>query len=346
MRTLHIAHAFVRECIGAIPCWLTTLGYSFRHLILVAAGLVSTLTVAIKELSAAEGGELPLIRATLREYLTSVTSIEVKYSGWHAPQKGSPSQDPWKGRSWGPQHFEWAEQGRQKLMKAGPIPLDDFPQVQFFGTHDGRTAYYVDYEPGNISKIRMIIKTPDINPAYYDFPCPAIFMGLRIPQSEQSFLALLERSGPKVEGRESVTGIPCWKVDLGRYKSNAGFEHSCTAWLDSDCGYLPRRVVVKLIDDSPKLVPSAKGDERAFEVIKFSRVRDHLLGTERWFPTEMRFESRYETGRFVVDEVEINKPIPLERFQPRPQVGTEIIEGPMIPFEPARSYIVGGKDTI
>lgn len=320
----------------------------FARRLLVTAVALLPFAGWVRSGIAAETISLEIVRTAIREHVSSITSISMKYKVYYKHPKGARHPSGAGVESWGPRQCEWAEQGAQKLLKSGPIPIEGGQGSGGWMCHDGQAGFQVVVDQNDPSKVLRIMKTPLISPFYYlHFPSPPEFSALRLPHSDEQLVDLLSRSEAKAVGIEIIGGEPCWRVRVGTLRGRDNYLMELTVTFDPAHGYLPRHLSVRPSKNDERYDEMLKGGFKMdFEVLAFQRIWDPLLGRERWFPREGRRYNSEAEYRFVIDEILINAPIPAERFQAPLQFGTEVTEGPPKPGESAVQYVIGGARAV
>ena len=218
---------------------------------------------------------------------------------------------------------EWAEQGNMKLLKYAALTLTDETIPPFWFSHDVEKGYDVRYDPSDLSKIVAIVEDPGINWLYKADHTPAEFAGLRLPSTDVKLDELLDGAKVRADGVETIGESRCWRINVGTYTGRTGQLIDLVVAFDPSHGYLPRRIVVQASrkDADAQELKKTQSWEENFEIVDFQKVIDPLTKRERWFPHEAQFRNIGDDLRFVIDEVSLNAPIPIERFRPTPAGG-------------------------
>jgi hypothetical protein len=268
---------------------------------------------------------LATIRAAVRENLTSIHSLELKF------HKYDPETET-EFKNW-----EWAISGNKSLLTREAAPdLNRRGNSRWWMSFDGTTGYYIDYEPTDKSKVRSLARTSEPYSNYDGLAVPLSLLNLRVLNADQTFLELLDRPTARLLGEEEVDGHPCWKVDLGTHTIAGKPANGLVAWFDPSVGYWARWVKcspynapTRKIENQTQPIVLEPGqifrDDRALE---FDRFDDLALGGQRWFPTRYAVTGLGgRTYEVVFDDIQINPTIPDERFVPDLPVGTPVYDG-------------------
>ena len=285
----------------------------------------------------ADAGEdaktLQTIRAAVREQLSSINSLQLKFHEYDLQANVHLADS------------EWVISGDKYLLAIGPgQQTPGGPQTRTWYSFDGKKSYSTEYEPKDLSKVRSISRT-SFNRFYYVTALSADAAGSsRLIAADETFLAVLDHPTAKLLGNEEVEGRSCWKVDLGMLSYKGKPTNRLIAWFDPEVGYWARKVM-----SNPDIVPRTDGQPTilgdgqmpwSHTAIEFDQFDDMALGGKRWFPTHYKMGSMQRTTEVIFDEIEINPTIPDSRFTP------EIPEGMLITDEPGTpdqvSYYAGG----
>lgn len=274
----------------------------------------------------------------VREYLSSIQSIHLKYQSTHLLKEKIGELAV--GMEIGPDLWEWAEQGRQRLLRFEPNTA--IRQVSpMFVSHNGGEAYFLEYDPNEIDRVRFVRRTPEIIIGYSK-PVASFMSGLGVPNYDGTLCDLLSTDLAIIVKHEEVFASRCLLVSIPSVIGMGGYRVAIDVWLDIDREYLPRRFVAKITDESPKILPIAR-TPFIVESPECQRVSDPLLGRMRWFPRTVTSSHSLESARINIDAVIVNERLPKSLFQPPLPTGTVIIDGEDRPFVSGKVSVVGGS---
>ena len=284
------------------------------------------------------------VRRHVHEYLSSIQSIHVKYQHWTTVWPDEKKHDG----ECGPQLIEWAEQGDMKLLKQGSFPEPGLPSMVSFMSFDGRHGFQVIYRPESANEIQSIHRTPQVNEFYQASKSfsPAVFSGQRCPNLSGSMLDFIDSPGTSVVGSEMIDGAVCVHLNSLDSRGESGIGLAVDVWLDVDMDWLPRRVIMKILESNSGIAKRFRGTERRYEISEFAEVTDALVGTSRKFPQVMRHIAPDGSMRLIVTDAHINSRLPESLFRPEMPKGTLVYDGDQAPYTPVKSFVVGGKDAV
>jgi hypothetical protein len=315
---------------------------------LLAAAWLSTARSAV----AAEDPQLDEIRSSMRQYLTSLRSLATTFELSFEPDPTSnipASEHPYGQQAWGPQSFERIDQGEQRLLTIGPIPLAGISPTRTWVSINNQRGYNVDFDPEDISIIRSIYRTTNLEEHRYffrDMLSPAHLMGLEPWQTDRPLLELLA-AAPSVTGAAELDGRPCPVIDFGEQPILGIVRGFLSVTFDPVHDHLPREWAYEQARKSRFSQPL---DQSRFteiiEVTEFQRVTDAALQVERWFPKACVWRTSLGTRRIVVTNVTWNVPIDGTKFAPEIPFGTEVISGPRVNGQPTKRHYHGGPKAV
>ncbi len=282
--------------------------------------------------------------SAVRENVSSIQSIHAQFNFWQQGKLIAKSLGVSPDTEVGPVLTEWAEQGRQKLMRTSGAASEPRGMRTTFDSYDGEFAYQVSYEPEDASKIRHIRRMAEHRFDILTRAVPSEMCGLRVPTQKGTLADLLSLESATIVGEEELFSSRCLHVrvpDVGT--PGAVQQTAIDVWLDLEHEYLPRRFTAAIRNDSPRVAPQNQRYEYLVEAPELMSVRDELLGRMRWFPRIVLGSSKFGKTRAVVESAALNRKLPKSLFQPLMPVGTVIIEGEDKPFVAPVTSIVGGN---
>jgi hypothetical protein len=271
---------------------------------------------------------LDLIRAMLKEHQTACHSLRIKYT--HSQESrtiGSGAKTvhihSHEGVLW-----EWLQDGHKQCFRTGPQDLPD-PTPDHPGqwaSYDGRfgyQVYYWDHTPfaREVHKVRHM-------PEQLQHCRLLAALGWQLGVDQESLYRCLELPGSRLEGREDVDGVLCWKVRCDELTFRGVKGSGLIAWFDEAHGFLPRRWWISplralRLPKGSKFVYQPQPGERmnSGETAEFISITDAATGDSRWFPKRVRQEGLI-SGEIEVVDVTWNVPISSSEFVPKPVEGS------------------------
>lgn len=295
-----------------------------------SAGLASVLCLtAMRNPCSAGEVTLDLIRALLKEHQTACHSLRVKYRhSQEAKTIGTGAQAfqiaGFEGVVW-----EWLQDGRKQCLRSAPQDLPD-PTLDHPGSwasFDGQFGYEMHYWD-RTPFVREIRKVRD-KPQQLQHCRILAALGWQTGVDQESLNQCLELPGARLEGREEVHGVQCWKVRCEELTFRGVMGSGLIAWFDEEHGFLPRRWWISplramRLPTGAKFVyqPQPGENYNSGEITEFQAVKDGVTGDSRWFP-KLVLQETLVRGEMEVVDVAWNVPIPPQEFVPQPAEGAK-----------------------
>lgn len=290
--------------------------------------------------------EKAAVISAVREYVSSIQSIQVHFSLWQKGVLVAKHMGVSEETEVGPLSLEWAEQGRQKLLRTnverGAIGWQ--PTHKTFDSCDGQLAYQVTYDSqdgGKVESVRRMAAHPNDFTSKTNLP---EFCALRVPLMKGTLCDLLSLDSAKIVGMDVLFSSRCLHVSVPAVSLASEMEEAVDVWLDMDHDFLPRRFVTRTTNNAPGIARKFRNMEATSEAPELQDVRDELLDRLRWFPRVVTGQGQYGATRLIVDSVVLNRRLPTSLFQPVMPVGTVIIDGIDKMYVPAKVSVVGGSN--
>lgn len=282
----------------------------------------------------AHGNEPSLddLRAQLAEQLTSISSIDCRYT---LTGSGSDAVTRWT----------WKQDGTKELITCEPYsysPDSPYP-VQVWLSFDGEHGYELTWDTDDPSRILAIRRLTQPSKFMGGHIRPDMWLGRSLFNSSETLLTLLAGDQATILEVQEVEGHRCAYVDLGVHNSRGKYLDHWEVWLDLEYEALPRKlhfVRTRMASDDGRNRVIADDE---FQVLEFERVHDAGFGIERLFPMQMRFSGLHSSSELTVDSVLLNQSIAKEAFIPEPDFGTEIYDDPP-PAGQTRQVTIHGGD--
>lgn len=282
--------------------------------------------------------------SAVREYLSSIQSLHVHFNVWQKGVVVAKHMGVSADTEVGPYSLEWAEQGKQKLMrtKVEPGAIGWSPTHKTFDSHDGKLAYQVDYDSTNGGKVRSVRRMEEHPNDFTSKTNLNEMCAMSVPSRKGTLCDLLSLESAKIVGTDVLFSARCLHVSVPEAGPPGELKVAIDVWLDLEHDFLPRRFVTKTTNTAPGVAPQFRNDGGTLEAPKLQSVRDELLNRQRWFPQVVTGQGKFHASRLIVDSVVLNRGLPTSLFQPAMPIGTVIIEGLDKPFVPQKITIVGG----
>jgi len=278
---------------------------------------------------------LPELRAALDTQLQTIRSMRAKYTVSYEPAGD--------GRAWGPDEFEWAQDGERRFLARSPAGagVGSRPRIVTF---DGSRGYSYRVltpalSPGGTPRgepIAVLALTDAANPALGMAFAPDMPLGARHALLRERVTTLMGLPGARLAKRDESTPGNQYNIEIDGVLSVANAPLRVLLTLDAEHDFLPLRVAVYYEKGSPNAKYYMIWDVRAF-----MRVRDGQTNAERWFPRSATYTQVGGMHRLEVTEATVNLDIPVETFQPRAAPGETVVDGTA--EGQGRRYVVGGR---
>ena len=285
----------------------------------------------------AHANELSLddLRAQLAEQLTSISSIDCRYT---LTGSGSDAVT----------HWTWKQDGARELIACDPYfysPDSRYP-VQVWLSFDGEHGYEVSWDTDDTSRMRAIRRLSQPSKLLRAHATPDLWLGRTLFNSSETLLTLLARDQAMVVEVVEIEGYSCVHIDLGIHGVRDKYLDHWQAWLDLEHDSLPRKLHVIKTKMATEGGETGLVAEETYLVLEFLEFHDASLGIQRWFPSRMRQSGLHGTSELRIDSLTLNEPLRKEAFIPEPDFGTEIYDDPPLPGQTRQVAIHGGEAAI
>jgi len=293
-----------------------------------------------------ESPSISQIRDSYREQITALDTFSVEFTlTSFAPASTPPDPSSWSepksetlGRS-----FYWQQQGRRFYTE-----YNLSGDVSLWATFDGVRGISCQQHNGPGERYVAKVSIAPSMPPLTEQAIPWRLLGLKVTGTTATLFELLDRSEAQIVGREEVTGVDCWKVDLGLVPGVSGpaLNHVAVC-LDPVAHWMPRRVTVL-----PERIVRARAEGAApgkvwlpgemvedLIVHEFQLVPDERLQTSRSFPVKAVSLIGGIT-QFQASVVTINAPSKLKPFQPEFPFAAEVVDTTR---KTVKRWVAGGK---
>lgn len=266
--------------------------------------------------------DLVTVRAALRDYVSSVSSISANFSVTYQANNQAPEA---------PRQYEWGEDGPRRYLVS---PVHGSAEAKDLLSYDGHRGY--TYRYGEARSPSLVIDHA-MNSGLDHAILPCHPCGLRVERTAYSIADLAELPGTAVTGSETFKESHCIKLETRGFKSIWGQPLRCAFSLDETRAFTPRRIAI--FDDR------SEPDKRWYSDWEIGELSEVASGDGEqiiWFPKLAVLKSPTGQHELVVNEVKLNCAIAASRFKPEPPDGafvTDLSTG-------GRPYIQGGRNAM